>query len=231
MRAGEPGCLDSVPAPPPVSCGVARIVPVKLLAKCARKLLGFCKSQISGAGGDRARAVGWHEGLASPRQCRVRGTDNPAMRRVASGIAGPVARRARDLLRDRAWRRVPTLGISRRVRAPAVARAGAEALQAPPARRGALGTHRRAAANGAVLRTRPPGTVRRRGRRDDVAADQKATSLPRRVRGSMPARVRPRVPPRAPPRARRHRTLLREHPKRRVGTFVVPGERNGTPDD
>lgn len=101
MRAGEPGCLDSVPAPPPVSCGVARIVPVKLLAKCARKLLGFCKSQISGAGGDRARAVGWHEGLASPRQCRVRGTDNPAMRRVASGIAGPVARRARDLIRDR----------------------------------------------------------------------------------------------------------------------------------
>ena len=215
-------------------------MPVKLLAKCARKLLGFCKSQISGAGGDRARAVGWHEGLASPRQCRVRGTDNPAMRRVASGIAGPVARRARDLLfvtglEAGAHSRDQPTSPSPRGR--------------PSRRRGTTGTTRASR----CPRNSPPSSCERRRSSNPAAWNRAAKRTPRRCRGrserdeptpsgarldagtGSPARTSTRPSTRPPPPHSPSRTpkATGRHLRRPRGTKRHPGRlttRRGGPD-
>lgn len=240
MRAGEPGCLDSVPAPPPVSCGVARIVPVKLLAKCARKLLGFCKSQISGAGGIGHARSGGTKGSPAP---------------VSPGFAVPIIP---PCVASRRGSRDPSLDARGTSFVTAGLEAGAHSRDQPTSpsprgrpsrRRGTTGTTRASR----CPRNSPPSSCERRRSSNPAAWNRAAKRTPRRCRGrsesdeptpsgarldagtGSPARTSTRPSTRPPPPHSPSRTpkATGRHLRRPRGTKRHPGRlttRLGGPD-
>lgn len=170
MRAGEPGCLDSVPAPPPVSCGVARIVPVKLLANA----LGNCSDSANHKSPAR-------EGIGHARSGGTKGSPAP----VSAGSAVPIIP---PCVASRRGSRDPSLDARGTSFVTAGLEAGAHSRDQPtsPSPRGRPSRRR-----GTTCTTRasrcprnsPPSSCERRRSSNPAAWNRAAKRTPRRCRG------------------------------------------------